>query len=110
LVFDANLRVAEAHQIALGMGGGLDIVRVEPGAPRAQGVTPSTPETDVVPVLRPELRYELTTRSFLLGAAAFADVSLARTHYDLAESGELRRLGTPWQARPGGALVLGVVY
>ncbi len=110
IAFEASFRAAEAHSIGVAIGGGFDIVRVEPGSSHVEGVTPSAPETNFVPILRPELRYELGIGSFALGAAVFADISLVRTHYDLAENGELTRLGTPWRARPGGALLIGMVY
>jgi hypothetical protein len=107
---DVGLELAEKQVVTFGIGGGVDLSRVEPSTSRADNVTPSEPQSNVVPVLRPELRYELGTASLVVGASAFVDVSLVHTHYDLLDDGEPVRLGAPWTARPGGALAIGAAW
>jgi hypothetical protein len=107
---DVGFPLTEAQVLAFGIGAGVDLSRVEPSAARAEGVTPGEPESSVVPVLRPELRYELGAGSLSFSASVFADVSLVHTHYDLLDDGQPVRLGAPWMARPGGALAAGVAW
>lgn len=107
---DVGFPLAETQVLALGIGAGVDLSRVEPSAARAEGVTPGEAQSSIVPVLRPELRYELAVGSLVVAASAFADISLVRTHYDLLDDGQLVRLGAPWTARPGAALALGIVW
>jgi hypothetical protein len=107
---DLGVPLAETQVVALALGGGVDISRVEPSAARAEDVTAGEPQSSIVPVLRPELRYELAVSSLMVAASAFADVSLVRTHYDLLDDGQPVRLGAPWTVRPGAALALGLVW
>lgn len=107
---DLGVPLTDAQVFSFGIGAGVDLSRVEPSAARAEGVTPGEPESSVVPVLRPELRYELSADSLVFGASAFADVSLVRTHYDLLDQGQPVRLAAPWTVRPGGALALGIAW
>ncbi|HEX6765177.1 MAG TPA: hypothetical protein VF103_06855, partial [Polyangiaceae bacterium] len=108
--FEAGTSVADRQLVSLGVGGGVDIVRVAPGDPLVAGVEPAAPETAIRFVFRPELRYELDLTPVVLAFAVFADLSLARTHYDLAESGSPTELGAPWPVKPGAALMLGMVW
>jgi hypothetical protein len=107
---DVGFRLAAVHLLALGVSAGVDLSRAEPGAPRSDDVTPGESQSSLVPMLRPELRYELGARGVVGSASAFVDMSLARTHYDLLENGGPVRVATPWLVRPGGALLVGVVW
>jgi hypothetical protein len=107
---DVGIPLTETQLLAFGLGAGVDLSRVEPSTARGEDVTPGEPQSSVVPVIRPELRYELGAGSLMFGASAFADLSLVRTHYDLLDEGQLVRLGAPWTVRPGGALALGIVW
>lgn len=82
------------------VGGGVAVVRIAPEAAR-EAVTLAASRLDVVPELRPELRYELQLGRVMLSWAAFLELSLLRTHYDLVDAGVQRREGAPWLARPG---------
>lgn len=98
----------EARQaVSLGMGFGIDVTAIRPGAARAPDVTPAAATTHVVPVARTELRYEIGGAAWRVAALLFADASLFATHYDLARAGTTERLATPWPVRPGAAVVVG---
>jgi hypothetical protein len=107
---DLGLHLTKEQLAVLAFGASADLVRIEPGAPRAGDVTPAEPDSSVVPSLRPELRYEVALGALSLAASGFVDVPLERTHYDLEVDGETEPVGTPWPVRPGGALVLGFCY
>jgi len=106
--FDAGVALAPRNFLALGIGAGADVTRIDPGDAGAESVAPASPRTNVVPVVRSELRYELHTGRAVLGAAAFVDVSLARTHYDLLDDGASTEVAAPWTVRPGAALLAGL--
>jgi hypothetical protein len=93
--------------ISLGLGFGVDMTSVQPGAARAPDVTPAAATTHVVPVTRGELRYEIGGAAWRVAATLFADLSLFDTHYDLDRAGVPQRLATPWPVRPGAAVVVG---
>jgi len=57
-------------------------------------------------LVRTELRYEYSLSSLLVAAAAFADIALRGTHYDVRDNGVTRRIAEPWRIRPGLALIL----
>jgi hypothetical protein len=95
------------HGLSLGLGTGAELVFVEPERAAESDVRLESAGSYVVPLLRPELRYELALSSVRLCAAAVTDVLLADTHYDLLENGRQRRLATPWRVRPGALLGLG---
>jgi hypothetical protein len=107
---DLGFHLTKKQLAVLAFGASADLVRTEPGDSRAGDVTPAEPSSSVVPSLRPELRYEYSLGALSLAVSGFADVSLERTHYDLRVDGETESVGTPWQVRPGGALVLGFCY
>jgi hypothetical protein len=95
-----------AHAAAFGLSIGADVVRITP-----KHSDPSwrldSPRTDLVPMVRAELRYELALSTLLLTVAALADISLVDTHYDAQDGPISRRAATPWPVRPGMALTVG---
>jgi hypothetical protein len=110
LAAELGVRVAARQRAALAVGGGIDVAHFDPGLARVPDVTPSAPHTEVVPVLRAELRYELALAPLTLGAAAFTDIACEKTHYDVIESGSVRRVASLDTLRPGGALTLGLRF
>jgi len=107
---DAGLPLTR-HQFALiALGAGLDLTRIDPGTAQSADVTPASPRTHATPVLRPELRYELSKPAWYFAIAAYADIVLGRTHYDLRVNGSAERVATPWQVRPGANATLGLVW
>jgi hypothetical protein len=95
------------HAWLLGLGTGFDRVRTTAEHARDAGLMLSEPTTQLLPVSRAELRYELGVSPVLLSVAALIDVPWAVTHYDVLEQGQRVRLGTPWQLRPGFVLGFG---
>lgn len=104
---DYGVRLMERQVLWFALGAGVDMVRLGPGAVHASAVVPFASHVDRITVVRPELRYELAYRSLRLGLAGFADIADVRTHYLLAGTTPPRRLASPWQARPGAAVVAG---
>jgi hypothetical protein len=107
LTADVGLPFGRWQRWLVGFGGGFDVARVEPEASLDPSVAPAGARTRLVPALRVEARYELGAGPWRLAFAGFADVSLVDTHYDLDLGGSAERLATPWQVRPGLALVFG---
>jgi hypothetical protein len=95
------------HAWLLGLGTGFDRVRTTAEHARDAGLMLSEPSTQLLPVSRAELRYELAVSRLLLSVAALIDVPWAVTHYDVLEQGKRVRLGTPWRLRPGFVLGFG---
>jgi hypothetical protein len=103
---DVGGSVSRAQAWTVGLGGGADVVRVEPKRTLDATVTPAAARTHPVPVLRAEVRYELGAESWCLVLAAFADLSLLRSHYDLERGAALETVAAPALLRPGAALIL----
>jgi hypothetical protein len=89
------------------LGAGADLVRVEPGPARVQGVMPAAPSESAVPAARGELRLEIGGNAWQLGFAVSADSSLADTHYDVSEGNSVQRVAEEWAVRPGAAVAIG---
>lgn len=96
-----------AHEVSLGVGGGVELTRVEPGRVYDPLVTAAVPQSHLAPIARGELRYEIGGVAWRLAAVLVADVALDDTHYDVDRAGTAERAATPWRVRPGGAVVLG---
>ena len=99
------VEAARAHRLLLGVGGGLDLVRLEPRALDV-GVAAAPRSTSSAPMLTAELRYEARSGPWALALALQVDWSLLETHYDLERAGSSTRLVTPWLVRPGALLAL----
>jgi len=95
------------HTVALSLGAGVDFVAVSPEPSSDPTLTLAEAGTHHVPLLRPEIGYELTLGALALAAGAFADVSLYDTHYDVAENGTVTRAAEPWAVRPGAGVSVG---
>ena len=110
-VFDAGLPLGANRTLYAGIGAGTDLVRVEPVEPAGSEAVPAPAKTHTVPVVRLELGYEIRWAPIELGFAAFVDMSLVDTHYDVAgASGETEPVGAPWPVRPGTALTVRLVF
>lgn len=94
--------------LALGLGGGVDRVDLEPRVAVGSSLTAAPGTLTTVPILRIEARYELTLGVFCMSAGVLADVSLMDTHYDVRDGTGTRRIAEPWPVRPGMAAALGV--
>jgi hypothetical protein len=105
LSVDVGIPAGREQVWLVGLGAGFDVTRVEPGPSVDPSVTPAAAQTHVVPVGRVELRYEISAGSFRLSLAAFADVSMLQTHYDVERGANAERLAVTWPLRPGAALV-----
>jgi hypothetical protein len=105
--FDIGLPLGREGFAVWAIGAGLDWTRIAPGAPHAIDVTPLAPRTDLVPMLRPEFRYEMLGGPMVFAVSVFADIALLATHYDLVEAGNSRRLAAPWLVRPGIVVSIG---
>jgi hypothetical protein len=102
---DVGVPVGHRQRGLFGLGGGFDVIRVEPQPALDPSVAPAGVRTRLVPMLRAEVRYELGAGPWGLVLAAFADVSLVETHYDLDLGSGAERLAVPWRVRPGLALI-----
>jgi hypothetical protein len=92
--------------IFVSMGGGVDIVNAGVQRVNDPALSPAAVNVRAVPMLRPELGYQIRFRAWRLMAITFADVALASTSYVVDRPGGLTPVATPWPVRPGGALVL----
>lgn len=108
LSVDLGLKVARNQVVMVALGAGLNWVHLEPGTPRVADLAPAPPRADLIPFIRPEFRYEISSSSWVLALSAFADVSLSNTHYDLIVGDVPHELATPLRIRPGAALAFGV--
>jgi hypothetical protein len=106
LALDLGGPLARAHSWFVGLGGGLDVVRVDPKRALDATVMLSAARSHSVPALRAELRYELALSQLCLALAAFADLSLLRSHYDLQHDSASDVVATVSPVRPGAALIL----
>jgi hypothetical protein len=110
LLGELGVRVAAHQRAAVAVGGGIDVAHLDPGPPLAVDVTASAPKTHVVPIVRAELRYELTFAPVTVAAAGFTDIACAKTHYDVIEDGNVHRVASLNTLRPGAALVVGIRF
>jgi hypothetical protein len=96
--------------LALGAGFGVDLARIEPETAFDASLVLADETSSTIPVLRLEVRYELTAGIFQMAAGVFADVPLVDTHYDVRGNGGLERVAEPWAVRPGALLTLGFSF
>lgn len=94
-----------AHALMAGLSAGIDVFWISPKHLRNDEFSPRK-STGVIPLIRTELRYELSLSSLLVAAAAFADIALRGIHYDIDEGEVLRTIDEPWLIRPGFSLTL----
>lgn len=96
--------------LVAGFAAGADVLRLEPERGKASDIVLAPASTDIVPVLRFGLCYELVFSRLTFAAGPFLDASLVDTHYDLLEGSQRRRVTSPWLVQPGGALGCGVRF
>jgi hypothetical protein len=92
--------------LAVSVGAGIDLVHASTRRTRDPGLSLAPSTTQLVPIVRAELRYELWFGDLLLTAAPFLDVALVRTRYGVQDGG-LLAVATPALFRPGAALSVG---
>ena len=106
-LFEAGRTFAPSHTGFLALGPALELSHVRPTA-GAPGVALAAPKSNLEPLLRAELRYELSAGSFSFGAAAFVDLALMKTNYELSAGVEHQVLAQPARLRPGAQLGIAV--
>lgn len=95
------------HALLGGVAVGLDLLHVSPQRARDPSWALAKRRIDVVPMLRAELRYERRFSVLCLSAAAYADVVLVDSQFEVREGERTRRVAHPWRVSPGLALSLG---
>jgi hypothetical protein len=103
---DAGLPLLGEQLLLVSLGLGQDLLDVKPTAPSGSSISPAAAFQDRTPVAQAELRYEASLARFRIAASLGADVSLVRTHYDVAHTAERERLVRPWLVRPSAGLAL----
>ncbi len=103
---DVGLPVGRWQSWLFALGGGFDVIRVEPQLGSQSSVALAPANTRLVPMLRAEVRYELGVGPWRLVLAGFTDVSLVDTHYDLDLGNSAEPLAVPSRLRPGVALIV----
>lgn len=106
-LFELGWPIARRQALRLALGPALQLSRVTP-LHGESGVAVGPKQLDTVPAFRAELRYELESDHFSVGAAAALDVWLIRVHYELANTKTTEELATPSLVRPGAVLWFGV--
>jgi hypothetical protein len=92
--------------LAVSIGAGIDLVHASTQRTRDPGWKLAADSTQLVPIVRAELRYELWFGELLLTAAPFVDIALVRTRYGVLDGG-LLPVAKPALVRPGMMLTLG---
>jgi len=103
---DAGLPLRGEQLLLVSLGLGQDLLDVKPTAPSGSSIAPAAAFQDPVPVMQAELRYEASLARFRIAASLGADVSLVKTHYDVAHTIERERVVRPWLIRPSAGLAL----
>lgn len=102
-LFEVGVAFRASQSGFVALGPALELSRARPVS-AAPDVTLAAPNRALAPILRGELRYELSAGRFLFGFAARVDVALVKTSYELREAGQPMPLAAPALVRPGGAL------
>jgi hypothetical protein len=93
--------------LRVGLGGGCDVVAIEPRRTTAPGVALERDAVGVDPVARGAVQLELRlVRGLVVSATLGADVALTRVHYDYVLDGTPSAVLAPWPVRP--AAMIGV--
>lgn len=108
LVAELGLLWGRSGRLVLSAGPNLELARVRVTRV-SRDVTPADEETHAGAGLRLALGQEWALGHFAFGAAAFGDIALERTHYDLLQgaSGSLRLVEVP-SFRPGASISVSV--
>jgi hypothetical protein len=104
----AGLELGTSFDLFFALSAGVDIVHLNPERASSSELTPNDASTELTPVGRTEIRYELALSSSLsLALVALADVPLTTTRYDVIQDGARNTLARPWAVQPGLAIGLG---
>lgn len=103
---DGGLPVSDRHTLLISLGVGQDRLGIKPTAAGNSRVAPAAAFEDQAPVGQAELRYEIAIGLFRLAAAMGADLSLVKTHYDVARGSERASVLRPWLVRPSAGFAL----
>lgn len=95
-----SVALSRPAELALGIGGGLNLLHVEARGERSSEVRFAEGSTRVLPTLRAMVRYEHAVPSLRLFAGIGLDVPLDSARYLLARPGETVVLFEAWSARP----------
>ncbi len=96
---------SKEHAVFATLGPALEISRLSP-FPASPDVQSVAAKFDLAPALRGQVYYELTLGHLCLGAAAWVNVSLSDTHYDIIDEGTQRAIARLDGVRPGMTLSL----
>ncbi len=100
----ASLEVGWAQSkeraIFAALGPAMEISRLTP-FPASPDVQSAAAKFDVAPALRGQVSYEWAWGHWCVGAAAWVNVSLVDTHYDLVDDGTQRAIARLGGVRPG---------
>jgi len=103
---DAGLELTRRQLLLLSLGVGQDRSNVTPTSTPGSSVAPRAAFRDQAPVALAELRYEGVLGRFRVAASLGADISLVKTHYDVAHPTERQSVVAPWSIRPSAGLAL----
>jgi hypothetical protein len=108
LLSGGALELGSGAELALALGGGVDLQRVTPRAMPGGYTLLAEPSSDTTPWLRAEVgpRWRAAPLSAFLSVTG--DLSPSRTHYDVAGAVGTQTLFETWRARPG--VLLGVAW
>lgn len=95
-----SLALSRPAELALGIGGGIDLLHAEARGERTSEVRFAEGSTRVLPTLRALVRYEHAVPSLRLFIGAGIDVPVESARYLLARPGETVVLFEAWSARP----------
>jgi hypothetical protein len=95
-----SLALSKPAELALGIGGGLDLLHAEARGDRTTEVRFAEGSTRVLPTLRALVRYEHAVPSLRLFVGIGIDVPVQSARYLLARPGETVVLFDAWSVRP----------
>lgn len=95
-----SVALSRPAELALGIGGGLDLLHAEAVGGRASEVRFAEGSTRVLPTLRALVRYEHAVPSLRLFVGAGIDVPVESARYLLARPGDTVVLFDAWSVRP----------
>ncbi len=101
-------RVTSRWQVLVGVGAGLDAVRIRPKRLQANDATLARTSWTVDPVAQPLGGLTHAWDELRLGLFMGADVALVRARYTIDRAGQREALFVPWTVRPWASLELSI--
>lgn len=98
---------AGVHRASIGVAAGVDVLRLTPKRARDRSWALAKPYTEILPMLRGELRYDLALSSVFAALSVFVDVTLSELRLQVRDGAQLRNVAHVPQVMPGIALSLG---